>query len=49
VLAEEYVGLEEVDDGVWAAHFGPPRLRHFDEHELKLYGVYAYRQTPPIA
>jgi len=48
VLAEENVGLEEADDGVWAVHFGPLLLGCFDERELKLYGAYAYRQPPPI-
>ena len=28
VLARENIGLEEIDDGVWAVHFGPVRLRH---------------------
>ena len=24
--AEEYVGLEEIDDGVWSVYFGPLKL-----------------------
>lgn len=31
VLASEDVGLEEIDDGVWAVHFGPVRLGTLDE------------------
>jgi putative transposase len=38
VLAEEYVGLEEVDDGIWAIYFGPLLLGRFDEQQRKLYG-----------
>jgi hypothetical protein len=38
VLAEEYVGLEEVEDGIWAIYFGPLLLGRFDEREKKLYG-----------
>jgi transposase InsO family protein len=44
VLAEEYVGLEEVADGIWAMHFGPLCLGRFDQAELKLSGAYAYNQ-----
>ena len=31
VLAEEYVGIEEVDDGLWSVYFGPLLLGRFDE------------------
>jgi transposase InsO family protein len=30
-LAGEYVGLEEVDDGLWDVYFGPVRLGRMDE------------------
>lgn len=33
VLKGEYVGLEEVADGVWDVFFGPLRLGSFDERE----------------
>lgn len=36
VLAEEYVGFEEIDDGIWEVHFGPFRLGRMDERELKI-------------
>ncbi len=38
-LREEYVGCEEVDDGVWSVWFGPLLLGRFDERELRIYGV----------
>jgi len=38
VLIEEYVGLEEVADGIWAIYFGPLLLGRFDERTKKLYG-----------
>ena len=34
VLSEEYVGLEEVNDEVWAVYFGPLLLGRFDERTL---------------
>src|ERR1051325_1560638 len=38
-LREEYVGCEEIDDGVWNVWFGPLLLGRFDERHLKIYGV----------
>lgn len=38
-LQEEYVGCEEVNDGVWNVWFGPLLLGRFDERELRIYGV----------
>jgi transposase InsO family protein len=35
LLAGEQVGLEEVDDGIWAVYFGPVRLGSFDERQTK--------------
>ena len=46
VLAEEYIGLEEVDDGIWSVYFGPLLLGRFDERELTLYGAYPYNRSP---
>lgn len=37
-LGGERVGLEEVDDGLWAVYFGPVLLARFDERERTLYG-----------
>jgi putative transposase len=38
-LREQYVGLEEVDDGIWSIHFGPLLLGRFHEDDLTLHGV----------
>jgi len=36
VLGGEYVGLEEIDDGLWSVYYGPIRLGRFNERELKI-------------
>jgi transposase InsO family protein len=46
-LAEEYVGFEEVDDGVWSLYFGPLLLARFEERELRLYGARPYESHQP--
>lgn len=38
-LLEEYVGLEEIDDGVWSLYFGPVLLGRFHEDDLTLHGA----------
>lgn len=35
LLAGEWVGLEEVGDGIWAVYFGTVRLGSFDERQTK--------------
>ena len=40
VLAGEYLGLEEVDDGIWTVYFGPVLIGRFDEWELRIYGAH---------
>jgi transposase InsO family protein len=35
-LAGEYVGLEEVDDGLWDVYFGPLRLGRMNERILRI-------------
>ncbi|MEO7964099.1 MAG: hypothetical protein ABIT38_09355 [Gemmatimonadaceae bacterium] len=40
VLAEEYVGLEEVDDGIWSVYFGPVLLGRFDERDFRIRGAH---------
>jgi hypothetical protein len=35
-LAEQYVGLEEIDDGVWEVYFGPVKLGRMDERRLRI-------------
>jgi transposase InsO family protein len=36
VLSGEYVGLEEIDNGIWEVHFGPVRLGRLDERDSKI-------------
>ena len=35
-LAGEYVGLEEIDDGIWDVSFGPLKLGRMDERILRI-------------
>jgi transposase InsO family protein len=37
-LRGEWIGLEEIDDGVWSLYYGPVLLARFDEREMKFYG-----------
>ena len=37
-LSGEWVGLEEIDDGIWTLYYGPVLLARFDEREMKFYG-----------
>ena len=34
VCIGEYVGLEEIDDGIWNVYFGPLKLGRFDERHM---------------
>ena len=36
VCAGEYVGLEEIDDGIWNVHFGPLKLGRLHERHMKI-------------
>ena len=36
VLTGEYIGLEEVDDGLWDVYFGPMRIGRFHERLLRI-------------
>ncbi len=38
VLAKEYIGLEEVEDGMWSIYFYDQLLARFDEREGKIKG-----------
>ncbi len=50
VLIDEYIGLEEIDNGVWEVYFGPIWLGRLDERIMKIedkYGRFerkSYRQ-----
>ena len=36
VLGEEYVGFDEVDNGLWDVFYGPVRLGRFNERDSKI-------------
>ncbi len=36
LVAEEFVGFEEIDDGLWEVYFGPVKLGRFHEREAKI-------------
>lgn len=40
VCAGEYVGLEEIDDGVWNVYFGPLKLGRLLERHMRIEDVY---------
>jgi putative transposase len=44
VLAEENVGFEEIDDGIWSLYFGAVLLGRFDERKFKLYAATPYQK-----
>ncbi len=49
-LAGEYVGLEEVDDGLWDVYFGPVKLGRMNERILRIEdhkGRTVRRRPPP--
>jgi hypothetical protein len=39
LLNNEWVGLDETDDGIWSIYFGPVRLGLFNERDFKKKGV----------
>jgi hypothetical protein len=51
-LAGEYVGLEEVDDGLWDVYFGPVKLGRMDERRLQIEdhkGRWARKRLSPMS
>ena len=36
VCAGEYVGLEEIDDGIWNVYFGPLKLGKLIESQMRI-------------
>ncbi|MHC4509090.1 MAG: IS481 family transposase [Planctomycetota bacterium] len=40
ILAGEYVGFDEVDDGIWAVYFGPTLLGRFHERTRAIIGTH---------
>lgn len=45
VCAGEYVGLEEIDDGVWDVYFGPLKLGRLLERHMRIEDVYGQTKT----
>jgi hypothetical protein len=41
VCVGEYVGLEEIDDGIWTVYFGPLRLGRLLERRMRIEDEYA--------
>jgi hypothetical protein len=44
LLGGEYVGLEEVGDGVWATFYGPVQLGWLDERDFRIMDVRGQRR-----
>ena len=40
VCAGEYVGLEEIDNGIWNVYFGPLKLGRFHERLMRIEDEY---------
>jgi transposase InsO family protein len=40
VCIGEYVGLEEIDNGIWIVYFGPLKLGRFDERRMRIEDQY---------
>ena len=40
VCEGEYVGLEEIDDGLWNVYFGPLKLGRLHERHMKIGDAY---------
>ena len=40
VCVGEYVGLEEIDDGIWNVYFGPLRLGRLLERHMRIEDAY---------
>ena len=40
VCAGEYVGLEEIDDGIWNVYFGPLKLGRLHERHMRIEDAY---------
>ena len=36
VCIGEYVGLEEIDNGIWSVYFGPLKLGQLDERHMRI-------------
>lgn len=48
VCTHEYLGLEEVDTGIWNVYFGSLKLGRLNEKELRIEDAYGLWRRPPI-
>lgn len=39
LLARDYIGLEEVGEGLWSVYFGPVHLGWLDEEDYRIMDV----------
>jgi putative transposase len=37
-LKQQFIGLEEIDDGIWSIYFNTVLLGRVDEREMRIYG-----------
>jgi transposase InsO family protein len=44
LLRYDYVGLEEIDDGVWSVYYGPVHLGWLDERDMRIMDVWDERR-----
>lgn len=49
VLEEQYVGLEEVDDGWWDVYFGPIHLGRLDETDFRIEDSLGRKARKPLS
>ena len=40
VCIGEYIGLEEIDNGIWNVYFGPLKLGRFNERHMRIEDQY---------
>ena len=48
LLEEQYIGLEEVGDGIWDAYYSHVRLGQMDERILRVEDALGRRMRNPI-
>jgi hypothetical protein len=48
VCIGEYVGLEEIDDGVWNVYFGPLKLGRLNERHMRMEDQYGRLQRKTV-
>jgi len=49
VCAEEYVGLEEIDDGIWNVYFSPLTLGRLHERYMRIEDAYGRLQRHKVS